>query len=148
MDNYNDFDMDDYGDSEEYKSELKYKELNIIIRFDIEESKKHLDNDYSTLINEGIEKLILEEFIPWLKGTEYLDRDNEKILEGLKPYEITYNYHKIIDKYSPTGKDDYFGEFEIYFESGNEYTRDILEAVAMQIYINDNKVVKVSGYDI
>ncbi len=147
MNKYN-FDIDDYGDQKIYKSELKFNEIRILIQFNIEESKKHIQNDYDVIQKEGINKLILEKFIPWLKGNDYLDRDDKKILEGLKLYEVNYNYEKICDKYSPTGKEDYFGKFEFCFESGNDYTNDILEAVAMQVYINDNKIIKVSGYDI
>ena len=34
------------------------------------------------------------------------------------------------------------------FDSGSAYTEDILEAVAMQVYVNGGKVVKVGGYDV
>ena len=30
MDNYNIFEMDDYGDSEQYKSELEFNKINIL----------------------------------------------------------------------------------------------------------------------
>ena len=46
MNDYNDFDLDDY-------------------------------DDY-VINNEGLDKIILEKFIPWLKGKDYLDRDNQK----------------------------------------------------------------------
>lgn len=147
---YNDYniDIDDYGEEDVFKSELKYSELNILIKSNIEASKKHINDDYLVIKNEGIENIILDKFIPWLKGNDFLEKDNQKILEGLKPFEITYEYKKICDKYSPTNKEDYFGVFEFCFENGNEYTADILEAVAMQVYIFDNKIIKVSGYDI
>lgn len=77
-----------------------------------------------------------------------MEKDNKKILEGLKPFEKIYEYKKICDKYSPTNEEDYVGVFEFRFESGNKYTADILEAVPMQVYIFDNKIIKVSGYDI
>lgn len=148
MNDYNDFDLDDYDDPKDFKTELKFNDKNIRITFDIEESKKHIQNDYDVINKEGLDKIIIEKFIPWLKGKDYLDRNDQKILEGLKLYEITYHYHKICDEYSPTGKEDYFGEFEFCFESGNDYVDDMLEAVAMQVYIYNNNVIKVSGYDI
>ena len=43
---------------------------------------------------------------------------------------------------------NYFGQFEFYFESYNDYTKDIFEAVAMHIYILNESAVKVSRYDI
>ena len=52
--------------------------MNITIIFDIEKSKKHIQNDYYVINNEGLDKIILEKFIPWLKGKDYLDRDNQK----------------------------------------------------------------------
>ena len=55
---------------------------------------------------------------------------------------------KICDEYYPTGKEDYFGEFEFCFENGNDYVDDMLESFTMQVYIHNNNVIKVSGYDI
>ena len=66
----------------------------------------------------------------------------------IKLYSISYNYGRIVDEYSPTGKENYFGQFEFSFESSNDYTSDMLEAVAMEVYVLDGKVVKVSGYEI
>jgi hypothetical protein len=37
---------------------MKYKDLDVIITFDKEESEKHIEADYNTLINEGIDKII------------------------------------------------------------------------------------------
>ncbi len=146
------YDIDDFGEQKTFKSTLQYNGVNITINPNIgcglEESKKHLEVDYNVLVRVGIENAILKEFIPWLKGNDYLDRDNQKILEGLKLYELTYDYRRICAKYSPTGKDDYFGHFEFCFESGNDYTKDMLEAVSMEVLIKDGKIVKVSGYDI
>lgn len=144
------FDLDDYGEEEDFKSELKFNGVKVIIKSNSnkEESKKHLNHDCEIVRNVGLDKIILEKFIPWLKGKDYLDRDNQKVLEGLKLYEVTYNYMKISAKYSPTGKDDYFGYFEFCFESGDDYTSDMLEAVSMEVYIYNDKIVKVNGYDI
>lgn len=127
---------------------MKYKALDIIITFNADDSKKHIEQDFKILLENGIDNIIKEKFIPWLLGTSFPDKETDKVFDGLNLYEITYHYGKIIDKYSPTGEENYFGQFEFCFESGNEYTSDILEASAMQIYVLDNKIVKVSGYDI
>ena len=148
MNDSNDFDLDDYDAPKDFKTELRFNDISIKIIFDIEESKKHIQNDYYVINNEGLDKIILEKFIPWLKGKDYLDRDNQKILEGLQLYEITYHYKKICDEYYPTGKEDYFGEFEFCFENGNDYVDDMLESFTMQVYIHNNNVIKVSVYDI
>jgi len=92
--------------------------------------------------------LIKEHFIPWLLNDQFKDRDPQKVFEGLRVFEIFYNYGKIIAKYSPTGEENYFSQFEFDFESSNEYTEDILEASAMKVYILNGKIVKVEGYDI
>ena len=96
MNDSNDFDLDDYDAPKDFKTELRFNDISIKIIFDIEESKKHIQNDYYVINNEGLDKIILEKFIPWLKGKDYLDRDNQKILEGLQLYEITYHYKKYV----------------------------------------------------
>ena len=63
-------------------------------------------------------------------------------------YYVMYRYNRIIAKYSPIEKEGYFGVFKFHFESSTDYVSDILETVAMEIYIYDAKIVKVSGYDI
>jgi hypothetical protein len=127
---------------------MKYKDLDVIITFDKEESEKHIEADYNTLINEGIDKIIKEQFISWLLGEQFNDKDIDKVFEGMKAYEVSYHYGKIVANYSPTNEENYFGQFEFCFESCNDYTKDIFEAVAMQIYVLNGSVVKVSGYDI
>lgn len=128
--------------------ELTYKDVPIEIEFDIEESQKHIEEDFNILCEADIETLIKEHFIPWLLNDQFKDRDPQKVFEGLRVFEIFYNYGKIIAKYSPTGEENYFGQFEFDFESSNEYTEDILEASAMKVYILNGKIVKVEGYDI
>lgn len=147
---YNDYpELKDEAENIIVRSNLKFRDIDVVISDDdIIKSKKHINDDYNVINQEGLDKIILEKFLPWLKGNDYLDRDDKKILEGLKLYEVTYRYSFICAKYSPTNKDDYFGQFEFCFESGSEYTDDILEAVAMQVYIYNGKIVKVSGYDI
>lgn len=127
---------------------MKYKDLDIEITFNKEDSEKHIEEDYKVLMEIGIDNMIKEKFIPWLLGSNFKDKDKDKVFEGLKLYEINYHYDRIIDKYSPTEEENYFGQFEFCFESDDDYTKDILEAVAMQVYVLEGKVVKVSGYDI
>lgn len=127
---------------------MKYRDIDVTITLKEDDSKKHIKEDFEVLEKIGIDNIIKEKFIPWLLGEEFLDRDKDKVFEGLSLYEIDYHYGKIIDKYSPTGEENYFGQFEFCFESGSDYTSDILEAVAMEIYVLDGNVVKVSGYDI
>ena len=94
----------------EYVSDFKYNDLNIKISFNVEESKKHIVDDLNVINNEGIDKIISEKFIPWLKGEQFKDSDDEKIKAGLSLYEVQYHYNKICKEYSPTGKEDYFGQ--------------------------------------
>ena len=130
------------------KTNLKYNNIDILISANNEESLKHIEKDYKILSNEGIEKLIKNNFIPWLKGNEFKSLDYLKIYNGLKITAISYHYHQIIAKYSPTEKDDFFGEFEFDFESCNEYTKDLLKASAFVILINDDKIYFGRNYDI
>ena len=131
-----------------FLSDISYEGVQIEISFNIEESKEHLDEDYRVIEQEGIESIIRERFIPWLKGEQFADRDDDLLFKGMKLYYITYNYGRIIAKYSPTGEDAFFGQFEFSFESASEYTEDVFESVAMQIYVYNGKLVKVSGYDV
>lgn len=130
------------------QTNLKYNNIDILISANNEESLKHIEKDYKTLSNEGIEKLIKNNFIPWLKGNEFKSLDDQKIYNGLKLTDISYHYHKIIGKYSPTEKDDFFGEFEFDFKSSNEYTKDLLQASAFVILVNDDKIYFGRNYDI
>lgn len=127
---------------------MKYKDIDILISFNEEESKAHIKSDYEVLNKVGIDNIIKEQFIPWLLGEQFKEKDVNKVFEGLKIYDISYQYGKIIADYSPTKEEDYFGQFEFSFESGSDYTNDIFEAVAMQVYVLNNSIVKVSGYDI
>lgn len=127
---------------------MTYQNIPININFNPEESKKHLPADYEALMARGVDNLIREKFIPWLLDPDFQDRNPEKVFAGLKIYEITYHYGKIVAQYSPTGEENYFGQFEFCFEGCNDYTKDILEAAAMEIYIMDGEVVKVGEYDI
>ena len=138
----------DCKSTECYYTGVKYKDVEIVIDDDIEDSKNHFYEDYNIILQEGIDKIIKERFLPWVKGEEFKDKDDAKILEGLKVYYAMYRYGKYIAKYSPIEKEGYFGVFEFHFESSNDYVSDMLEAVAMEIYVFDNKIVKVSGYDI
>ncbi len=127
---------------------MKYNDIEVKISANIEESKKHIEEDFQTIMKKGIDNIIKENFIPWITATDYKDRDKNKIFEGLKLYGIDYYYGKIVDKYSPTGETNYFGQFNFNFESGSEYTDDIFEAVCMEIIVLDGKIVQVNGFDI
>lgn len=130
------------------KTNLKYNNIEIIISSNPEASLKHIKEDYEVLIKEGIEKFIKDNFITWLKGENFKDLDNDKIYDGLKLTNVSYSYDFICDKYSPTNKDDYFGKFEFSFESGNEYTKKLLQASEFELLINNGKIYYGSNYDI
>ena len=132
------------------KTELYYKDINIKISLNKNylDSKKHIYDDFKVIENIGIDNIIKENFLPWFKGKDFQDRDDNKIINGLKVVNIDYNYHRIINTYSPTKETDFFGEFVFEFVSSSDYTKDMLEAVSMNIFVNNGKVVKVTGYDI
>ena len=134
--------------AQEIDSGLKYRDISITITFDPEQSKAHIEEDYTVLNKEGIDQIVLKKFVPWLKGDQYADRDDQKVFESISAYAAEYHFGRIIAKYSPTGEDAYFGQFEFDFESSGEYTADMLEASAMQVYVKDGEIIKVSGYDI
>lgn len=138
----------DHKSTKSYLTGVKYKDVEIEIDDETEDSRNHFYEDYNIILQEGIDKIIKEKFIPWLKGEDFTDRDDEKILEGLKVYYVMYRYSKCIAEYSPIGKEEYFGVFEFHFESSDDYVSDILQAVAMEIYIYGNKIVKVDGYEV
>ena len=125
-----------------------YNGIAVDIPFNEEESRKHIEEDFNVLTKTGIDSVIREQFIPWLKGDQYADRDDDKVFKGLKLYDISYTYGRIIARYSPTGEENRFGQFEFCFESADDYTSDMLEAVAMQVYVLNGQIVKVGGYDI
>ena len=132
----------------EILSGIRYQNTEIVIDFNGEESRKHIREDFDALQREGIEKTIREQFIPWLKGEQFPEKEDDLVYEGLHLTEILYHYGRIIARYSPTGKDEQFGQFEFQFDSCSTYTEDMLEAVAMQVYVKDGRIVKVSGYDV
>lgn len=127
---------------------VKYKDIDIEIIQNEEESRKHIEVDFKVLLENGIDNLIKEKFIPWLLGSDFLDKDIDMVFDGLKIYEITYTYGRIVGEYSPTGEENYFGQFEFSFISDNDYTDEILDAAAMGIYVLDGKIVNVRSYDI
>lgn len=133
---------------QEIDSGLKYRDIPIIITFDPEQSKAHIEEDFAVLNKEGIDQIILKKYVPWLKGEQYADRDDLKVFESIYAYAVEYHYGRIVAEYSPTGEDAYFGQFEFCFESSSEYTADMMEACAMQVYVKDEEIIKVSGFDI
>ena len=125
-----------------------YNNIEIEIDFNRSESEVHIEADLKTVMDYGVDRLIRERYIPWLKNEQFSDKEDGQIFDGLKLTNILYSYGRIIAKYSPTGMDDCFGQFEFDFESCSDYTADMLEAAAMQVYIKEGKIVRVSGYDI
>ena len=65
---------------QETDSGLKYRDIPVIITFDPEQSKAHIEDDYAVLNKEGIDQIILKKFVPWLKGDQYADREQVKML--------------------------------------------------------------------
>lgn len=130
------------------ETNLKYNGIEIIIRSNSEESLKHVQEDYDVLMEEGIEKYIRGNFIPWLKGNDADKWDDDKVYEGLKLTYVSYSYKPICAKYSPTEKDDHFGEFSFSFESGNEYTEYLLQASEFSLLVNGGKIYYGGNFDI
>lgn len=125
-----------------------YNGIPVEISLHVAQSGAHLAEDFAVLQQEGIEHIIRSRFIPWLKTDVWKDRDDDLIYQGLKLYAIDYCYSKIVSRYSPTGTDELIGQFEFCFESGNEYTADMMESVAMQVYVWKGKVLKVDGFEV
>ena len=98
------------SDIEEYSKtvidDLEYNGVHVVVTFRKGESLKHLYDDFKTLEEHGIERIIRDEFIPWLVSTEFQDKDKEEVFEGLKVVFVAYTYGMICEKYSPTGADD------------------------------------------
>lgn len=109
-------------------TDLSYKGIKVHIFDNVEESRAHVKEDFDILEGE-IERVIRERFIPWIKSDAFADRDDEKIFEGLKLYEITYRHT------------ENYGEFSFNFVSGNDYTKDIIEGgVGFDVKVSDDKV--------
>ena len=124
------------GSSREiYTSELGYDGANICIDTNIEESKAHLHEDFAVLLAEGIEKLIRERFVPYLKSDEFADMDDERIFNGLKLYDITY---------ARTQRG--YGRVQFFFESGDDCTAEIMESDAMEVYIRGGKIESIDCF--
>jgi len=130
------------------ETNLKYNDIEIKIGFDKNESMKHVESDFEVIQRAGIENMIKTQFIPWLKGDNFKDLNDEEIYNGLRLTDISYSYHRFVAKYSPTNQDDYFGEFEFDFESGNSYTEELLQASAFVVLVNNGKVYFGDNFDI
>ena len=138
--------MEEY--SETIIDDLEYNGVHVAVTFRKDESLKHLYDDFKALKEHGIERIIREEFIPWLVSAEFKDRDRDKIYEGLKISHITYTYGMICAKYSPTGADNYFGQFEFDLNSCSDYTEDMLQQSAIEVFILDGKVAGTRKWDV
>lgn len=118
----------------------KYNDIAVEVE-ENEESLAHIDEDFAALVKAGIDKVILEKFIPRLKCEEFADRDDKLIFEGLFVTSITYYY-------SPNGEGGFFGQFEFDFAPSSDYTEDMLECVAMEVVLQDGEIVRVSGFEV
>lgn len=112
------------------------------------ESRRQLAEDAAVLTAEGLEAVVRSRFLPWFKGESFSDRDDDRILAGLGMTGGRYTYGRIIEKYAPNGQEGYFGQFEFDFVSTDAYTADMLEATAMEVFVQDGRIVNVSGYEI
>ena len=63
-----------------------YGEIPVEVEYNIDASMERLPYDFETLKKEGIDNIIKERFIPWLKTDEFRDRDGKLIFKGLKLY--------------------------------------------------------------
>lgn len=124
-----------------------YKNVEIQVDND-DHSKEHIDEDFAALEKVGIDNILKERFIPWFITDDFSDRDHEKVWNGLRVYEIIYNCQKFAAQYSPTGKEGLFGQFEFDFVSTDDYTADMLEATAFEVYVQDGEIVGTDGYEI
>ena len=112
-----------------------YGEIPVEVEYNIDASMERLPYDFETLKKEGIDNIIKERFIPWLKTDEFRDS-------------IVYCYAMIDARYSHSNQQEMAGQFDFFFESGNEYTSDMMKSVAMQIYVLHGHIVKVDGYEV
>ena len=78
--------------AQEIDSGLKYRDISITITFDPEQSKAHIEEDYTVLNKEGIDQIVLKKFVPWLKGDQYADRDDQKVFESISAYAAEYHF--------------------------------------------------------
>ena len=131
-----------------YTTALRYRDVPVVISLDQEQSKPHVEEDFAVLTGAGIETLVREKLIPWIKGEQFPDREDEKIYTGLRLYEIDYSYSRIVARYSPTGEDGLFGEFSLNYESAGDYTADMLEAVEMRVLVANGKIAGVRCFDV
>lgn len=129
------------------ETDHKYNGIAVEVE-ETEESLSHIDEDFAALVKAGIDNVILEKFIPWLKSEEFADRDDKLVFEGLSVCSVTYYYSRVVADYSPTGEDGYFGQFEFDFVSSSDYTEDMLECVAMEVYVHNGEVIHVSGFEV
>lgn len=122
------------------QTDHKYNGISVEVE-ETEESLAHIDEDFAALVKAGIENVIKERFIPWLKGEEFADRDDKLVFEGLRADSVTYYY-------SPDGNGGFFGRFEFDFVPSSDYTEDMLECVAMEVYVQNGEVIRVSGFEV
>ncbi len=118
------------------RTNLFYKNIEVIISKNILESKKHVYDDYKLINDKEIEKIIRERLIPWLKEGVDEDYNDDMIFNGLKVYAVAYKYF-----------DDY-SKFVFSFEGNTDYVNNLLQAVDMEIIIKNGEISKINCYDV
>ncbi len=111
-----------------------------------EEMLKTLNANYN-VVNKEYKKYLNDDFIKWLKPENY-GANKDIVSKGLKITEIIYDFSHIIAKYSPTGKDDYFGRFDFMIEPTNSEAKKVFDVSTMELYCKDGKIVKCCCYDV
>ncbi len=119
------------------KSGIYYNGTEIIFSSDFIKSKEHVQDDLKLLDDKTMDRIMREKFLPWLKQNQP-DMDDDKILEGLKLFGVSYSAR------------DSYNKFTFSFESGDDYTKNLLQAADIEIIIRDGKIVEdeISCYDI
>lgn len=97
----------------------------------IRDGREHIQKDFE-LLAKGLDRVEKEVFIPWLKGEKFADRDNQKVDEGIKPYEVEYE------------RKENYGAFSFYVRSQGDYTRDMFDAACISCNVNDDGIIESS----
>ena len=132
-----------------YKCSNKSIEGICVSFYDNDDSKEVVDslNINFPIVEREYKKYINNNFINWLKPENY-NADKNTVLKGLKIVEIIYSYKHIVAKYSPNGKDGYFGEFDIMIEPSNAEAKKVFDVSSMNLYVDNGKILKCSCYDV
>ena len=126
---------------------LTLEGVKVAVRDSSEDKLDQLEKDFKVLKKE-YKSYIDSKFIPWLKGSKYKDISDKELKNSIKLESIDYGYTHTIAKYSPTGKDDYFGEFELMYRPTNNAGKEVFDVASITLYIKGNKVVKATCTDV